>query len=184
MKIIKSLIIIFILISCSSKSISIQESFNQSVLIEKKNGEKIEGVVIDINENELLFLRANTKVMIKINNTEIKNINRSSNYYDLEGYVISESTYLKEKESSNSVVYSLIGGLSGGILGALIIGKTLPDTDPALALTLGALGGGTYGYQIGNDIDILKAVDKVKLKRNALKNIEKQIESKNNDKKN
>ena len=189
----KSLVVLSIILMSCSSSMHIRDSFQKSVVITTKNGEAVEGTVVDIADNTVIFINGKTKQSMKIKESDILSVEEAENFYDSKGYAINDEHISKYKSSSNTFLYSFLGTIGGGLIGGLTYGliankdakesdsqetkNKISDDNKSNIITgaiIGALGGGTYGAIVGHHSDVKKAVDKVRLRREALRKIQKE----------
>jgi hypothetical protein len=171
------LLLILIFISCASGDLKIENSFHESVVVTLKNGKTFQGFVKDINSNQLVFVLKNSQKATFIKVENIYKMQRAKEFYDQDGYLISEEMISKEKDASNRIVYSLIGGLGGGLIGGLIGGLSEKSSGENKNLKIGAAvgfaGAAYFGYQIGSNEDLIVAIENIRAKKEVLKETKK-----------
>jgi hypothetical protein len=167
--------------SCSSSELELGDSFQESVVIQLKNGEVKEGIFIDISSDEVSFVEKNSEKVVKYRNSDVLKIKKSSKHFDNVGIEIKEEHIEKEIDSSYRISYSIIGSLGGALVGTLV-SVVAKDVDLIkITASIGALGGGFYGYTIGHDSDLKIAIQNIRSKREAMREVlrERKGEKKN-----
>lgn len=181
---------IVFLCSCSSGML-VHDSYQESVVIITKDGQAREGLVLEIQDKELILINGQTKVAEKVEIANISLIEQADTFYDTRGQEIAESHIDKTKGQKNTWLYGTIGSLGGGLIGGLAMGllnsedvpdgannvtkNRIADDNKASIITgalIGAVGGGVYGGFVGYGVDVKKAIEKVRLRRAALYKIE------------
>lgn len=165
---------LLVFMSCSNEML-VRDSFQKSVVIVTTDGSAKDGTVIDISSTDVVFIDGNSKKSERIKIENIVSVTPSENFYDSRGYEIAEQHIAKYKESTNTILYSAIGAIGGGLVGGLGLGLTADGDGKESIVTgllIGGIGGGVYGGIQGHKSDVRKAVEKVRLRREALYKIQ------------
>ena len=126
--------------SCSS-NLNFNDSYHKSVVVTMKNGKAFEGYVSDVDNGVMKFILKNSEKATDLKESDILNIMESENYYDEQGYEITEEAIDKEIGTRSRVLYTIIGAIGGGLIGGFSA-NAIDNTDTNLPTTTAAVGGG------------------------------------------
>jgi hypothetical protein len=177
MSIIKYLVYIFIsytIMGCSAqKSLTTESPYSQaSVVVHLKNGEKVQGIVLKREGNNLVYIDAKSHKKETIEYEYIKKLTRADVVYDFEAHAIPNYVIDEEKKSSKKLLYGSGGFILGAAVGTgvaigLISGSS-GDVSSAVTISsiaVGAIGGAWFFGARGSESDYQDAIFEVRKQR-------------------
>ena len=149
----------------------------QDVKLYLSNGKIHEGLILERRVDNILFVDAADQSVKEIALGDVRRIEKSSNYYDYNGYPISEAEIKKYRKNKNTWGYAIGGGLIGGAAG-LAVGLPIwlaNDSPPPLFATgLGFVAGSILYASKGVNKDKQIAVVQVREFRKTERELEAQ----------
>ena len=140
----------------------------QEVKLFLNGGEIDEGIILQRDTDEILFVSMSNNEPRKIFISDIRNVNKSNKNFDYNANLISDAEIRKYRRNKNTWGYAVGGGIIGGLAG-LAVGLPIwlanDNPPPLLAAGIGFVAGSIYYASRGVRRDHEAAVAKVRLLR-------------------
>jgi hypothetical protein len=173
------LVLVLLLTSCAgSKFIKVEDvEAQQDVKLFLSDGKVHEGLVLERRVDKILFVDAADQSVKEISISDVRRIEKSTNYYDYNGYPISEAEIKKYRKNKNTWGYAIGGGFIGGAVG-LAVGLPIwlanDNPPPLFATGLGFVAGSILYASKGVNKDRRIAVIQVREFRKTERELEAQ----------
>ncbi len=160
----------FIIAGCSAqKTLTTENPYSQaSVIIQLKNGEKKQGIVLKREGNNLVYIDAKTHNKEKIDYANIKKLSKANVIYDFEANPIPKYAINEEKKMGKTLLYGagglVLGAATGTGVGIALVGGGV-DVKPVISIAVFGLAGAWYFGSLGSDYDYEDAVFEMRKKR-------------------
>lgn len=159
-----------IMAGCASSRVIMTDDVDagQSVKLYLHSGEIEDGVVLERQQNEILFVGDTDHQKRTIAISDIRRVEHSPQDFDYQAYPISNAEIQKYKQSKNTWGYAIGGGIVGGV-GGLAVGLPIwlanDDPPPLFAAGLGLVFGSIYFATRGIKKDREEALTQVRVLR-------------------
>ncbi len=161
---------VFVMTGCTSSRVIMTKDVDagQSVKLYLRSGEIEDGVVLEHQQNNILFVGDTDHQKRTIAISDIRRIEHSTQDFDYQAFPISNAEIEKYKQSKNTWGYAIGGGIVGGV-GGLAVGLPIwlanENPPPLFAAGLGFILGSIYFATRGIKKDREEALTQVRILR-------------------